>query len=253
MISRYQTMRILTLVWMSLVLSGWSFGQTTARSGGATRPGGVVSHQPVQAIPPLPPPGVTPGPRYPGKSPVADPRLGAGGVRGRSGNIVYPGTPGRSSQGSIVSPGIPSVVQPVAQPVKPRGPRGGHPRGPRQVVPVYVPVYGLYGYTATPNVIEVNAETLAQSNAEHVIEVGEEKPAEADASSDAEAVDPDYWLIALRGGLIYAAVEFGVEHRALWFVTKQGDEYVVPLAEVDAAFSKKLNADRGYAIELDLE
>jgi|GEM_PF-2061241 len=238
-------MRTLALVGMTLALSAWSPAQMTV-GGGQTRSGRVVSQQPVYAIPPLPPPGVTPGPRHPGQSPVQDPRLGAGGVRGRSGNIVYPGTPGRSNHGSIISPGIPSIVQPVAQPDKPRGP--GHPRGPRHVVPVYVPVYGLYGYSATPNVIEVNAETLARSNAEHVIEVGEQKP----AADDVEAAGPEYWLIALRGGLIYAAVEFGVEHRALWFVTKQGDEYVVPLAEVDAAFSRKLNADRGYTIDLEL-
>lgn len=114
---------------------------------------------------------------------------------------------------------------------------------------MYVPVYGLYGYAASPNVIEVNAETLARSNAEHVIEVDEEGVAERPAE---EPAAPDYWLIALRGGLIYAATEFGVEHRALWFVTMQGDEYVVPLAEVDAEFCRRLNAERGYEIDLDL-
>lgn len=238
-------MRACLVTFLTLAVSGGLAAQTTVRP---ARPGRVVTPRPAPQIPSLPPPGVTPAPgNSSGQNPVNDPRLGAGGVRGRSGNIVYPGTPGRSNTGSVVSPGIPSVpavVQPVRRPRHGRGERPGRP-----VIPVYVPVYGMYGYAATPNVIEVNAETLAQSNAQHVIEVGEQTTAAEPAERSEE---PDYWLIALRGGLIYAATEFGEEHRALWFVTVQGDEYVVPLAEVDAAFSRRLNQERGFEIELDL-
>ncbi|MEZ5364119.1 MAG: hypothetical protein R2748_17705 [Bryobacterales bacterium] len=112
-----------------------------------------------------------------------------------------------------------------------------------------------------PNVIAVTGgavtqSTVTQSGAGYVVTVGdhsEEQPATESAQADAQAQQdaPDYWLIALQGGLIYAVSDFAVEGRAFRFVTLQGDEYVVPIAELDRAFTTKLNQDRGFAIRLE--
>ncbi|MBI1353399.1 MAG: hypothetical protein GC160_03560 [Acidobacteria bacterium] len=243
-------------------------------------PAAGASHQSTHGVQPSAGYGVAHG------SGGGDARVGAGGIGPRTGNIVYPGTPGGSSTGSIVSPGLPNsparppnilhpgtpspttqtpttqrppVVSP-APPVNP-GPRPG--RGGRTAYyPLYFPIYGMYPYYSAPNVIQVQPNVQTQSSASHVIVVGDEKadatapepeaPADGSDPNAAPAQDPEYWLIALRGGLIYAAADYQVEPHALWFLTAQGDEYVVPLAEVDVAFSRKLNTERGVEINLDL-
>jgi hypothetical protein len=203
---------------------------------------------------------------------VSDARLGAGGVRPNTGSILYPGTPSGGRPGNILFPGsppaqpIPSIVQPPPQRHPPvygdgRGGKGRHGRG-RQYAGDY-PVYGFYPYAFAPNVIAVPGSTMTRSGAGYVITVGDgesegdaaEIPSAEESSSEetvaTETGDPDYWLIALRGGLIYAVSDYAIEARALRFVTLQGDEYVVPLAELDRNFTVKLNQDRNVRIELD--
>ncbi|MCB1018686.1 MAG: hypothetical protein KDC27_02105 [Acidobacteria bacterium] len=200
-----------------------------------------------------------------------DARLGAGSIRPRTGNILYPGTPSATNVGSnILTPGtppgtlsvtqpIPSIVQPAPQP-NPRvydgNPRQGGGRG-RSYRGAY-PVYGFYPYAYVPNVIAVTGaavtqSTVTQSGAGYVVTVGDhsDKQPAAESDNQAEQDAPDYWLIALQGGLIYAVSDYVIEGRAFRFVTLQGDEYVVPLAELDRAFTAKLNQDRGFVIQLD--
>lgn len=247
------------------------------RSGGGARPGGLIQGGPGRVTRPGPP--VRPAPPSQVRPGIPDARLGAGGVRPNTGNVVYPGTPGNNqSVGNILSPGLPSVrpipsVQPipsVVQPARPSiqevdrpGDRHGRRAG-RRFGGAY-PIYGVYTYPLAPNVIAVTGSTITRSGSGYVVTVGGEpepeletetaapEPAESSIVelSDAERLEPDYWLIALQGGLIYAVSEYEIEARALRFVTLQGDEYVVPLAELDVDFTTKLNRDRGFEIELE--
>ena len=230
---------------LSVALASHAGAQSGVRSG-------VRPSQPARVPSPQPPPGVST--IQPGKP---DARLGAGGVRPTTGNILYPGTPNDRSPGNVISPGIPTISQPVpsvvqpvpdpqASPVRDHG--RGHHRG-RRFGGAY-PVYGVYPYI--PNVIAVPGSTVVNSSSGYVITVGEEKPDEAaQQEAPSDEAEPEYWLIALRGGLIYAVSGYALEERALRFVTLQGDEYVVPLAELDRDFTVKLNRDRGVQIELD--
>jgi hypothetical protein len=230
-------MRAYTLVVLTLALSGWSAAQTVYRGGGISPIGG---------------PGATPGPRVSspaaptsGAAATADPRLGAGNAARRPGNVIFPGTPGRTSTGNVNTPGTPVAPVGGGMVVRPADPPSERPyhRGDRYgrrgqaIVPVFVPVFGMYGYAATPNVIEVQSSARTRSNASHVIEVGKPGSAADPVGEEGQVklsegplseVPPAYWLIALRGGLIYAVSEYGTEDRAVWFVTVQGDEYVVP-------------------------
>ena len=250
-------MRAYALIVLTLALSGWSAAQTVYRGGGVS---------------PIGAPGATPGPRV--SSPAAagagagagtagDPRLGAGNAARRPGNVVFPGTPGRTNPGNVNTPGTPSAPAGGGMIVRPAEPEPDRPyrRGDRYgrrgqtIVPVFVPLFGMYDYSVTPNVIAVPSNVQTRSSASHVIEVGKSAAADADAEPDRTELSdapPDFWLIALRGGLIYAVSEYGTEDRAVWFVTVQGDEYVAPLAEIDLAFTTKLNAERGFAIDLNL-
>ncbi len=191
-----------------------------------------------------------------------------------SGNIVFPGTPGRSNRGRITSPGLPTprpptnVLRPGAPAPAPRPPRPAsfeqtpeprRPRIPRRPV-VYVPFYyPVFGYGA-PDVIAVSPDHSTRSSARHVITVGGDRNGRqlttVDRAADFErkpSSDADggvYYLIALNGGLIYAARTYVVEGGALRFMTLQSEEYVVSLAEVDRAFTLVLNQDRGVEIDL---
>lgn len=199
-----------------------------------------------------------------------------------TGNIVYPGTPGRSNPGRITSPGIPtppprrpgSVLTPgtpptpaspgvppaqIGGPAEPR--QRGRGAGPRRrarpvvYVPFYYPVYGYdsFGYGA-PNVIAVGPGTRSRSSSSHVITVGDDDGREITTdrvAARAEAGEDLYFLIALRGGLIYAVGTYEVEGGTLDVTTLQGERYILPMAEVDLEFTKKLNADRGVEINLE--
>ena len=204
-----------------------------------------------------------------------------------SGNIVYPGTPGRSSPGRITSPGLPNPTPapprpgnvltpgtpPPRNPVPPASVQVGQPNG-RRPRPrgrtarpvVYVPFYyPVYGYDA-PNVIYVPPGRRSYSSSSHVITVGQDDGREISArdlpSTDSAPPDPEpptaeeanedeYYLIALEGGLIYAASSYTVNGRTLEFVTLQGERYVVSLAELDLTFTRKLNSDRGVEISIE--
>ena len=231
------------------------------------RPGGQIQGGPGRVTSPLPP---TPTPGVSTVRPgIPDARLGAGGIRPYTGNIVYPGTPNGRSVGNILSPGIPttaaqsipSIVQPARQPPRPTAYGMGRERrhgSVRRYAGDY-PVYGFYAYPLVPNVIAVTGSTMTRAGAGYVVTVGEEPAGEVEeearaveeATEPPAASEPDYWLIALRGGLIYAVSDYTIESRALRFVTLQGDEYVVPLAELDRDFTVKLNQDRNVSIELD--
>jgi hypothetical protein len=248
-------------------MRGWSFVVTltlvSAVQVGAqssVRPGGSIQGGPGRVVSPLP---ATPSPGLstvtPGKP---DARLGAGGIRPFTGNIIYPGTPGGGAPGNILSPGIPaspatqpipSIVQPTPDAPRPEPPRGGgrHPHG-RRFIGAY-PIYGVYAYPMVPNVIEVPGSTVTRSGTGYVVNVGEEQAQAQEQAEDAPADQKDaaYWLVALRGGLIYAVSDYVIEERAFRFVTLQGDEYVVPLAELDREFTVKLNRDRGVTIDLE--
>jgi hypothetical protein len=225
---------------------------------GGSRPGGVIQGGPGRVASPAPArPPVAPSVIRPG---IPDARLGAGGVRPNTGNIVYPGTPNGRGVGNILTPGtpavqpIPSIVQPARPSVQEIGPQDGRHRGRggRFGAGAY-PVYGFYPYALVPNVIAVTGSTIARSSTGYVITVGDDTGADTEepASPPAERIETDYWLIALQGGLIYAVSDYGVEGRAFRFLTLQGDRYVVPLAELDVDFTMKLNRDRGVEIELE--
>jgi len=70
---------------------------------------------------------------------------------------------------------------------------------------------------------------------------------------EAEEVDESALrLIALYGGLIYAAQDYWLEGNTLHFVTARGDEYVVSIVEVDLDESARLNRERGRTLVLEL-
>lgn len=247
------------------------------RTVGGARPGGLIQGGPGRVTRPGPP--VRPTPPSQIRPGIPDARLGAGGVRPNTGNIVYPGTPGANQGvGNILSPGLPSLppipsLQPIPSVVQPARPsiqeidrpsgreRG---RGVRGYAGAY-PIYGVYSYPLVPNVIAVTGSTITRSGSGYVVTVGGEPAPQAERAApkaapvessivelpDADQLEPDYWLIALQGGLIYAVSEYVVEGRALRFTTLQGDEYVIPLGELDIDFTTKLNRDRG--VEIDLE
>ena len=243
------------------------------RTGSSARPGGLIQGGPGRVTTQGPP--VRPAPPSTIRPGVPDARLGAGSIRPNTGNIVYPGTPHSRSVGNILTPGtptvqpIPSINQPARPSIQEIGRPGGRHRGRGVRSPgVVYPIYGVYTYPLVPSVIAVTGSTVTQSGSGYVVTVGEEPAPEADVPEASpaepsaprssivevpaeEQIEPDYWLIALQGGLIYAVSEYEIESRAFRFVTLQGDEYVVPLAELDVDFTTKLNRDRGVEIELE--
>jgi len=66
----------------------------------------------------------------------------------------------------------------------------------------------------------------------------------------APAAPSDYWLIALKGGLIYAVDRYEQSDETFRFRTLEDKQFVVPLAEVDLAFTQKLNRDLGREFNL---
>lgn len=77
---------------------------------------------------------------------------------------------------------------------------------------------------------------------------GEAASAEA-AGEPAEGV---FFLIALKGGLIYASREHWLLGSTVHFVTLQGDHYVVSLHELDLDLSVQLNRERGLKLVLEV-
>ncbi len=176
--------------------------------------------------------------------PKPDARLGAGGVARSAGNIVLPGTPTRASLGSIPGPGLP-IIQSTSRPSSPKPAPAVDPSladsNHLVFVPIYVPVYGIEAGSALVGGLE--------SRSEHKVDPAPEGDRVVSARRDRDPVE--YGLIALHGGLIYAASEYRVEGQTLRFLTVQGDQYVVALDEVDVDFSKRLNRDRGSEFSLE--
>ncbi len=73
-----------------------------------------------------------------------------------------------------------------------------------------------------------------------------------DEAADARPGEQPFYLIALRGGLIYAASEHWLLGNTVHFVTLQGDHYVVSLPEVDLDLSAQLNRERGLKFVLEV-
>ncbi len=131
----------------------------------------------------------------------------------------------------------------------------------------YAPIYG-YGYGGVymdsgrgPVEVEQEAEG---SGSEYVITVPPKKPSPnprvydvretagggvemRDFQGVSRSTSPpvDYWLIALKGGLIHAVGRYGMEDETFRFTTLKGKEFVVSPSEVDFDFTAQLNADLG--------
>lgn len=244
--------------------------QTGVRSGAAIRSPGAA--RPRTAIPATPT--RAPSPITASRQARPDARLGAGGVSARTGNIVYPGTPRGGRPGSITSPGLPnppatstSVLTPgtpTAQQPAPAVIRAGrsqrdHPRrGQRPHAgysPVYWPVYG-YEY-GSPSVVEVQPEVATDSRAEHAVESpsraeieGRSRVYEVGEEAQPDETPQQYWLIALKGGLIYAAERYWMQNGTFRFRTLAGKEFIISPIEIDLEFSRQLNAERGLDFDL---
>jgi hypothetical protein len=199
--------------------------------------------------------------------------------------VLTPGTP------SVVRPAAPHPGGIFAGPGIGRGRhgdgfpgRGGFDRRGRSVI-VYPYIYfGYpYGYANGGYAVETGAATRASSNANYIIEghldttsprepharvyeVGpgaadvppreEAAPAEAGEppaeAAPAEPAEDVFYLIALKGGLIYAVREHWLLGNTVHFVTLQDDHYVVSLPEVDLDLTAKLNRERGLKFVLEV-
>ncbi len=71
----------------------------------------------------------------------------------------------------------------------------------------------------------------------------------ADQRSDiaSPSVGEQYWLIALRSGLIYAAERYSAQENTFQFTTRDGTEFVVSRSEIDLPFTEQLNRDLGWS------
>lgn len=224
----------------------------------------------------------------PAASSGPDARMGAGGVRPSNPNILYPGSPSGGRPGSILTPGTPRSPGASALPatpgaamqVRPPG-QGGRRHGKGRVFGSrgYLPVYVGYGYggvyvdsgsgptevtqendaatSNSANVRTVRPREPQQPPRSRVFEVGETADGEVttrildDYPGENRRRPPaEYWLIALKGGLIYAAMSYEERDETFRFQTRDDKQFVVPLAEVDLAFTEKLNSDLGREFNL---
>ena len=205
--------------------------------------------------------GVSSSPTNVSRSPIGPIRPAAPGRP----NIISPSRTGTTPP-NIVAPGLPRSTAAGVRPAGAASPaprhasrdRRSHRGRTRVFVPVYYPVFGYDGgYGQAPNVIEVNSQQAARSSAQSVVVVGggarqvSVRPEPEDSQEqEVGEVEDDYVLIALAGGLIYAAESYELDFAMLTFTTIQGERYVVSRAEVDVEFTKRLNAERGVEIEL---
>ena len=216
----------------------------------------------------------------------SDARVGAGGIRTSNPNILHPGSPSGGQPGSILTPGTPRSPGASALPatpgaamqVKPPAQGGRRHRSSRVYGSRgYVPVYG-YGYGGVyvdsgsgPAAVAQDGESATSSSA-NVITVPPQEPQKVHSrvfdvgktangevttrildhypGENRRSPPAEYWLIALRGGLIYAADSFEERDDTFRFRTLEDKQFVVPLAEVDLAFTEKLNSDLGRDFNL---
>ena len=224
-----------------------------------------------------------------GHSPAApsgqDARVGAGSIRTNRPNILYPGSPSGGQPGSILTPGTPRSPGASALPATPGAgmrakppARGGRGRGRGHGGRGFLPIYG-YGYGGVyidsgtgPNAVAQDGESATASGANaitvpprelqrpprsRVFDVRETADGEITTrvldhypGEERQRAPAEYWLIALKGGLIYAADSFEERDETFRFRTLEAKEFVVPLAEVDVAFTEKLNSDLGRDFSL---
>ena len=74
-------------------------------------------------------------------------------------------------------------------------------------------------------------------------------PAAAEAPRSAE-YEPAFYLIALKSGLIQAALAYWVDGGQLHYVTREKAAKQVPLSQVDVDFSTRLNRERNVPFRL---
>jgi hypothetical protein len=224
----------------------------------------------------------------PAPSSAPDARVGAGGIRTNNPNILYPGSPRGGQPGSILTPGTPRSPGASALPATPGAAtqvkppvRGGRGQGRGRVFGSrgYLPVYGGYGYGGVyvdsgsgPTPIAQENETATAGSAKvrtvqtrefsdaprsRVFEVGESADGDVTTrildhypSENRRRPPAEYWLIALKGGLIYAAESYEERDETFRFRTLEDKQFVVPLAEIDLDFTAKLNRDLGREFNL---
>ncbi len=194
---------------------------------------------------------------------------------------MYPGTPQGGRPGSITSPGLPQAPAAPTSILTPGTPsasaadrpspavigggrdRRDRPRGGGRhhpgFQPVYWPVYGYVYEYGGPSVIAVEPEAVTESTAEYAMEpaaraelAGRSRVYEVGDGDEAadDAARREYWLIALKGGLIYAAERYWMQNETFRFKTMNGKEFIVSPVEIDLEFTEQINAERGLAFEL---
>jgi len=103
-------------------------------------------------------------------------------------------------------------------------------------------------------VYEVGPGAANDPNAPEAAPIEGDDPRGEAASAEAarEPVEDVFYLIALKGGLIYASREHWLLGTTVHFVTLQGDHYVVSLQELDLDLSVQLNRERGLKLVLEV-
>ena len=96
---------------------------------------------------------------------------------------------------------------------------------------------------APPNPRVYNVREDLQGN----VEMRPIRAAEQRSDIASPLVGEQYWLIALRSGLIYAAERYSAQENTLQFTTRDGTEFVVSRSEIDLPFTEQLNRDLGWS------
>ncbi len=190
-------------------------------------------------------------PGLPGRAPGGPrPNGGAGG------SVISPGLPGGRSHGDPLKPGTPSRTTPRSRADSGElratsGVRGvGTTLGSGLVAipyPVAIPV--VVDGEPERNEQRVEADPGLVVLAAPIVVLGMPDDDDPDA---AKVNESELRLIALYGGLVYAAHDYWLEGDALHYITARDDEYVVSIAEVDLDESARLNRERGRTLVLEL-
>ena len=225
-------------------------GQPDSRAGAGSAVGGgnvVFPGTPNRSIN-----GASPAsPGLPGRAP--------GGARpngGSGGSVISPGLPGGRSHGDPLKPGTPSRTVPRSRSDSGEVRATSGLRSAGAVVgsglvaipyPVVFPVGVESERTTESRPAEPDPGLVVLSAPIVVLGMPDEDDPEAEDVNEAVLR-----LIALYGGLIYAAQDYWLEGNALHYVTARGDEYVVSIVEVDLDESARLNRERGRTLVLEL-
>jgi hypothetical protein len=197
------------------------------------------------------------------------------------GSVLTPGSPPQVSSPAPHPGGLFAGPGTQIGRSRDRGAGFGH-RNRSVIVYPYVYFGYPYGYGNGGYAIEAGGVTRTSSNASYVVEghldttsqrephsrVYEVGPGTSDVPPAVEPEPDDsgepspeaapesaeevFYLIALKGGLIYAAREPWLMGNTVHFVTLQGDHYVVSLREVDLDLTAQLNRERGLKFVLEV-